>query len=338
MNELVFLSAEEALLHLANTLGKKVIVAAKKEVKNPRKKPENKSEDQNWDNSDMWGDSKNHKYPLFDTSGTLSIKKCKSALRYLNMPKSKKSYPDNKERSRVLSKIVKAIFKLDPKAKINYQAKDPMYQVLSESIKKKMNGYSDNKKKACVENSKEAMEMKSSEDNIDLFALDNALRIAEGSVDLHDVQKKLQTLKGKVSAPFLSKKLRQIGLEEKDINSLKVGELIDRLVGFANSEEAEEVEETEEIPSEEVEIACLVAGDSKEVKKDLLELIKKSSSQKFDRSIKQVLSKAINQTKITVAELIDMLRDEIGKADEDVKEETEEESAENLQELVKESI
>ena len=59
----------------------------------------------------MWGDPKNHKYPLFDNSGKMNLKKCKSALSYLNMPRSKKSYPNNQARGKVLSKVIKAILK-----------------------------------------------------------------------------------------------------------------------------------------------------------------------------------------------------------------------------------
>ena len=110
MEKLVFSSSNEALMYLANTLNRKVIIAAKSEVKNPRSKPKNELEEKNWNRSEMWGDPKNHKYPLFDTSGELDVKKCKSALRYLNMPRSKKSYPNNKARAKVLTKVIKTIF------------------------------------------------------------------------------------------------------------------------------------------------------------------------------------------------------------------------------------
>jgi len=55
MDKLVFSSSNEALMYLANTLNRKVIIAEKSEVKNPRSKPKNDSEKKNWNRSDMWG-------------------------------------------------------------------------------------------------------------------------------------------------------------------------------------------------------------------------------------------------------------------------------------------
>ena len=82
----------DAMNHLANLTDSKVMIAAKSKVKNPREKPRNSAEEKNWDKSDMWGDPKNHKYPLFDNkNGELSAKRAKTALRYLNQAKSKAS-------------------------------------------------------------------------------------------------------------------------------------------------------------------------------------------------------------------------------------------------------
>ena len=133
MEELVFASFEDAMNHLARLAGCQVLVAAKKKnkVKNPRKEPKSTGEKKNWNKKDMWGDPTNHKYPLFDDStGKLSAKRAKSALRYLNMPRSKASYPSEKARARVMAKIIRAIFKAEPGANIKYQPKDKTYQAL----------------------------------------------------------------------------------------------------------------------------------------------------------------------------------------------------------------
>jgi lipoate-protein ligase A len=61
----------------------------------------------------------------------------------------------------------------------------------------------------------------------------------------------------------------------------------------------------------------LVAADASEVKDDLFQLIKKSGSPKYDKSVKAVLGNIGSTSAITVAELVDMLRDAIAKADDD---------------------
>jgi len=71
----------------------------------------------------MWGDPKNHKYPLFNASGNLDVKKCKSALRYLNMPRSKKSYPNNKARAKVLTKLLRLFLNWIQVLKLNISQK-----------------------------------------------------------------------------------------------------------------------------------------------------------------------------------------------------------------------
>jgi len=298
MNELVFATTEEAFIYLANALNKKVVIAKKKEVKNPRIKPKNKSEEKNWNNSSMWGDPKNHKYPLFNSSGNLDIKKCKSALRYLNMPRSKKSYPNNKERGKVLSKIIKAIFKLDSKAKIKYQAKDKMYRDLPQSLKKKMSGFEGKNKEATM--------------SIDLEALDEQLRIAEeGPKSISKILESLKSLTGKNSA-IMSKHLDELGMTAQDLTRMRLKNLPQWMYSVLAEAGIEDgIDEEDSIA------ACMIAAEAKEIKDDLFAIIKKSNSNKMDKQAKLILG-ITNLGSMTMAELIDLIRDSVAKSDEDI--------------------
>jgi len=296
MEELIFSSTKEALIHLANVLDKKVVVAAKNEVKNPRTKPKNKAEEKNWGKSEMWGDPKNHKYPLFNDSGEMDVKKCKSALRYLNMPRSKKSYPNNQARGKVLTKVIKAIFKLDPTAKIKYQAKDKMYQDLPESLKKKMSGYEGKKKEA----------------SMNLVELDNQLRIGEeGPKNISKILESLKSLTGK-NSQIMAKHLDELGMTAQDLTRMRLKNLPqwmhDALAGADEQVTKEEEEEAVE--------ACMMAADVKEVKEDLFAVLKKSNSNKMNKQAKMVLG-ITNLGTMTLAELIDAIRDAVAKADEE---------------------
>ena len=301
MDKLVFSSFREALVYMANTLDCKIIVAAKNKVKNPRSKPKNKSEEKNWNRSDMWGDPKNHKYPLFNASGNLDVKKCKSALRYLNMPRSKKSYPNNKARAKVLTKIIKTIFKLDPSVKIKYQSKDKMYKDLPESLKKKMSGY-EVKKKASLLLSTDNLRQ---EGKGSLFTIDSCLRAAEE--EYKDITRVLESLKSltRKHPDIMSQHLDELGMVAQDLTSMSLSSIIRWIHEVLGGSELEE----------EVVEACVTASDASEVKDDLFQLIKKSSSPKYDKTLKQVLGSF--DRNMTVAEFIDKLRDTIAKADED---------------------
>lgn len=294
MEELTFNSFEDAMSHLANISGRQVLVAASKPVKNPRVNPRNKAEEQNWDKSDMWGDPKNHKYPLFDNnSGELSAKRAKTALRYLNQERSKDSYPNNAARAKVLARIVRAILKADPQANIEYQPKDKTYQELPESVKKKMKGY----------------KMASMEEEVRM-----AMRIA-GSEEVGETTKSLKEIKNNLRNVNLDKKFSTLGLSGNELISMTPRQLIDLISQKVSDDVPVEVTE------EEVAVATRCAADSNEVKDDLFQLIKKSSSQKYDKTIKQILG-TLNINKVTVAELVDRLRDAIAKADEDEAEES----------------
>jgi len=302
MDKLVFSSSDEALIYLANILNRKVLVAAKSKVKNPRSKPKNKSEDKNWNRSDMWGDPKNHKYPLFNVSGELDVKKCKSALRYLNMPRSKKSYPNNKARAKVLTKVIKAIFELDPSAKIKYQPKDRMYKDLPESVKKKMSGYEVKK----VANALSIDYLRRRGEEASWFTIDSCLRRAEEeSKDISRVLESLKSLTRK-HPDIMSQHLDELGMVAQDLTRMQLGAVIRWVHEVLGGSESEE---------EAIE-ACVVASDSsRAVKDDLNELKNKSSSPKYEKTLKQVLGNF--DKNLTVAELIDKLRDTIAKADED---------------------
>ena len=306
MDKLVFSSSNEALMYLANTLNRKVIVAAKSKVKNPRSKPKNKSEEKNWNRSDMWGDPKNHKYPLFNASGNLDVKKCKSALRYLNMPRSKKSYPNNKARAKVLTKVIKAIFKLDPSAKIKYQAKDKMYKDLPVSLKKKMSGYEVKKKASLL--SIDYLRRRGEEAS--LFTIDSCLRRAEE--EHKDLTRVLESLKSLVRKhpDIMSQHLDELGMVAQDLTSMSLGSIIRWVHEVLGGSESESEGE-----------AVVVASDSSSIKDDLNELKNKSSSPKYDKTLKQVLGNF--DRNMTVAELVDQLRDTIAKADKDEADESE---------------
>lgn len=147
---LCFSSTDEALQHLANLTGQKVLVSGKKpEVEGTRNKPSNEAQQKNWDKHKLWGDPQHHKYPLFDEkTGKPDLDRSLAALRYLNMPRSKESYAtetggcDWKKLSQVLNNILKMILELDPESGVTYQPEDKMYSLLPESTKRRLNGYS----------------------------------------------------------------------------------------------------------------------------------------------------------------------------------------------------
>jgi len=286
MEELKFKSFNDAMIHLANLTGSPIKVAAKSAVKNPREKPKNDAEKKNWDNKDMWGDPKNHKYPLFDNkTGELSAKRAKTALRYLNQAKSKASYPNAKARSQVLARIVRAILKADSGAQVDYQSRDKTYQALPESVKKKMKGY----KMASLDSNEVKM----------------AMRIAGEEEKEIDTKEDLKQIKDKLKNPNLNKSMSNLGFTGPDLAAKSPVQIFDLVADLVSN-----------APITPAEVKASIRVADAEVKSDLFELIKKSSSQKYEKTVKNVLG-TVNINKVTVKGLIDMLRDAIGKADKD---------------------
>jgi hypothetical protein len=233
MKEKLFNSIEEAIGYLSNITGQKVIVAEAEGVENPRTNPENKVQEDNWKKAEMWGDYKNHKYPLFDKkTGKLSVKRAMTALRYLNQAKSKDSYPKIEEASNVLSKIAKTIFKLDPKAKVEYQPKDKMYQSLPESIKSKMDGYESKAKKA----SREVLKIAGDEKKEAIQDMKRLLKKMGSSKLDHPVQKAL--------------KKEDRDSKEISLSNMTCRQAIDAIADYVGGED-----QKEEITPEEVEAA-----------------------------------------------------------------------------------
>ena len=286
MNELnLFLSAEDALFHLANIIGKRVVIGSKnQETKNPRNLIAAATPKLAKDI--VKGMLNRHRQALF----TLEVGE-KLLEQVLGGAVTKD-----------LAEMIFAAF-IEWKLLEDYQ-NGTGYQFVGEDIM-------------------EDIEMEASESEINLEALDAALRIkiAESGLDLQAVQKKLMGLKNKISQPFLNKTLRQIDLSEKDINSMKIYQLINHLVNFVGSEEEPEEERSEESPSEEEvttssEIESIMAADTKELGDDLLAIFKKRNSVKMDKKAKIVL-KITPLGDMTMAELIDLMRDSIAKPDDD---------------------
>ena len=204
MKELAFNSFNDAMVHLANLTGSKILVAAKGKVENPRTKPRNSMEEKNWDSSDMWGDPKNHKYPLFNNkTGELCAKRAKTALRYLNQEKSKASYPDVKSRAKVLARIIRAILKADSSANVDYQPRDKTYQALPEAVKKKMKGY----KVASIEEDEVRIAMRMAAESTEEVAPSTE---AKEDISSADVKEDLKRLFTKASSPAFNKSLRTL--------------------------------------------------------------------------------------------------------------------------------
>jgi hypothetical protein len=259
MTEENFNSVEDAIRHLADITGKKVIVAAKKKVENPRKNPENKTQEDNWKKAEMWGDYKNHKYPLFDKkTGELSEKRAMTALRYINQAKGKKSYPSIESASKVLAKIIRTILKIKPSANVKYQPKDRVYKVLPESIKKKMKGY----------------EMKSKKASFDICKIDASLRIAEEEVNKEEEKSEVkQDLKrivqkinnSKMNSPVM-KALKKEDSDSKEINlqNMTSRQAIDAIADYVAGED----EKGGEITKEEVKMAKSLYASKYEVYHD----------------------------------------------------------------------
>jgi len=282
MEELNFNSFDEAMSYLADISQSQIKVAGKKKVEYPRGKPKNNVEKRNWNKSEMWGDPKNHKYPLFDNkTGKLSAKRAKSAIRYLNMPRSKQSYPNNKDRARVLSKAIKVVLKLEPDAKIKYQSQDPMYDALPVSLKKKLDGYGEKKGKKASEGG-----------TMDLFQLDRALRIATEDKSVNNAKKNLQKVRDKINTNVLQRKISSIGLTQADINTKRIIDLIDML-SLAISENGEEEPMPElELTEEDVQLASKIAAkdfDRMQIIKDLMKNKTKMTDQALKKPAKIVL-------------------------------------------------
>jgi hypothetical protein len=245
MHEETFNSVEDAMRHLADITGKKVIVAAKNKVENPRTSPENKTQEENWKKAQMWGDYKNHKYPLFNKkTGDLCGKRAMTALRYINQAKGKKSYPSIEAASKVLAKIIKTILKVNPSAKVKYQPKDKVYKVLPESVKKKMKGYEPKSKKASM---------------MDLSKIDEALRLAAD-----DVTEDLNRLKSKKNSPLLDKPA--VNLLKKNNEGISISKMTPKqaIDEFADAVAGEDEEENG-ISKEEVKVATALFASGYEV-------------------------------------------------------------------------
>jgi len=108
-----------------------------------------------------------------------------------------------------------------------------------------------------------------------LFTIDSCLRAAEE--EYKDITRVLESLKSltRKHPDIMSQHLDELGMVAQDLTSMSLSSIIRWIHEVLGGSELEE----------EVVEACVTASDASEVKDDLFQLIKKSSSPKYDKTL-----------------------------------------------------